>query len=269
MLDWVTAHKQIKYVVAVAFLTSNLSFATTVTLDWSTVSFSGKTGSYNIDPNNTGSDVTLTLTPTSGSSVSASIVSNPLNGGEKDLAITVWGQDTAAVNVKFDFHYSGGVNDISLPVSGVQMPDGTNPTEITKLFGQLGTTKYAGSFTVPTDSTAVSVVGSGLSTSLYGAGPVLTTESNATINMLSQVTALSFNYGTPEGGAFGQNTFYLGPLMYIAGNPLTAGDAANQTGLPLISPQVAIDPEPMTLLLLGSGLAAIGFARFRRKKNST
>jgi hypothetical protein len=268
MLGWVNANKRTKYLVAVALLTSNISFATTVTLDWSTVNWSGKTGSYEVDPNNSGSDVTLTLTPTSGSQVSASIVSNPLNGGEKDLAITVWGQDTASVNVKFDFHYSAGVNDVSLGVSGVQMPDGTTPTAITKLFGQLGTTKYAGSFTVPTDSTAVQIEGSGLSTSLYGVGSVLTTESNATINMLSQVTALSFNYGSPQGGAFGQNTFYLGPLMYIAGNPLTAGDAANQTGLPSLAPLQVGDPEPMTFLLLASGLAAIGLAHFRRKKTS-
>jgi len=269
MLGWVTANKRTKYLLAVALLTSNLSFATTVTLDWSTVSWSGKTGSYNVDPNNPGSDVTLTLTPTSGSSVSASIVSNPLNGGEKDLAITVWGQDTASVNVKFDFHYTGGVNDISLPVSGVQMPDGANPTAITNLVGQLGSTASAGSFTVPTSSTAVTVMGSGLTTSLYGIGPAFTTESNATINMLSQVTALQFNFGTPEGGAFGPNTFYLGPLMYIAGNPATAGDAANQTGIPTIPLQVGTDPEPMTLLLLSSGLAAIGFAHFRRRKTSS
>jgi hypothetical protein len=264
MLGWVTANKRTKYLVAAVLFTSNLCFATTVTLDWSTVNWSGKTQSYELDPNNPGSDVTLTLTPTSGSSVSASIVSNPLNG-EKDLAITVWGQSTASVAVKFDFHYSGGVNDISIPISGIQMADGTSPTAITNLFGKLGTTKYAGSFNVPTDSTAVSAQGSGLSSSLYGVGPAFTTQSNATINMLSQVSALQFNYGSPQGGAFGQNTFYLGPLMYIAGNPLTAGDASNQTGFPSIGIDTT-DPEPMTFLLLGSGLAAIALAHFRRRK---
>src|SRR5882724_10824101 len=116
MLGWVTANKRTKYLAAVALLTSNLSFATTVTLDWSTVNWSGKTGSYELDPNNPGSDVTVTLTPSAGSSVSAGIVSNSLTGGKNELAVTVWGQSTASVTVKFDFHYSGGVNDISLPI---------------------------------------------------------------------------------------------------------------------------------------------------------
>jgi hypothetical protein len=269
MLGWVTANKRTAYLIAVALLCSNVSFATTVTLDWSTVSWSGNTGSFNPDPNNPGSDITVTLTPTSGSSVSASIVSNPLAAGQKDLAITVWGSSTASVAVKFDFHYSGGVNDISVPISGVQMPSGASATEITNLFGTAGSTKYAGSYTIPTDNSAVSIVGSGLGSSLYGIGSDLTSQSNATINMLSKVTALQFNFGTPEGGAFGQNTFYVGPLMYIAGNPLTAGDPANQGQGGLTALQIVGDPEPMTFLLLGSGLAAIGFAHFRRRKTSS
>jgi hypothetical protein len=268
MLNRVTVNGKTKFLLAIALATSNVAFGTTVTLDWSTVSFSGQSKSYDIDSTNPGTDVTITITPGQGASASASIVSNPLNGGQKDLAITVWGSSTATASVRFDFHYSGGVNDISVPISGVQMAAGTAPSEITNLFGQTGSTKYAGSFSIPADNSGVAVMGSGLSASLYGVGPQLTTDTSATINMLSQVTALQFNFGTPEGGAFGANTFYVGPLMYIAGNPLTAGDAANQTGfsLPL---QQGTDPEPMTLLLLGSGLMAIGIGRYRSRKLSS
>ncbi len=266
MLNCVTANRALKFFLLVVVF-SNLSFATTVTLNWGTVNWTGSNSqNLNIDPSNPGGDVTVSITPSSGATATATVGANPLTGVQNNLAITVSGSDTAYVTVKFDFHYQS-VSNVSLRTSGVDLPtDAVAPTEITNLFGKSGSSYVAGSFAVPAASTAVYVQGSGLSSTLLGQSMAYGNQSNATINMLSSISAFQFVFGTPNGGSSGPETLYLGQLVYIAGNPLTSGDPGGGGGG--ITLQQGVDPEPTTVILFASGLAAIAIARYRRKKTT-
>lgn len=102
----------------------SVSSAKAIVLDWSSASVTwtpgSLTGSFDIDPNNPGNDVTVTISGSTGNFFSSSYpqITSGFTGGlgssTKQLDLYVdYSNTSQAITVTVTFNYSGGVSDVS------------------------------------------------------------------------------------------------------------------------------------------------------------
>lgn len=208
-----------------------------VTLDWSTLTWptpgavtdSPSTASFDIDPDNPGNDITITLTLNAGAtwqSGKPNIVSTLAYGGDDALHIVY--ETNGLTNVPFvginiEFHYTYGVEDVMLPLGDIERFNGSNRTEEVRDFvgdAIVGPNLNA-TITKPVTSTNVAIVDSGLPTAAaFGTGfvsdtnPATADTGNVVASFGGGLTELDFVWGRRSGTGNGSHGVFLYDIMY-------------------------------------------------------
>lgn len=256
--------------VAVAVVGPTTS-ASTITLDWASanpqwnVYWGGAltTASFDIDPTNAGADVTVRISLGGGATWlngSPTIVSGP-NGPALNLGVYTNGSNSV-VTINFDFHYADGVREIQMLTNNIDLNALNQSEELRSLYGTFqGGAQQAGTFTLGSGTTTTALFGSGLAASLYGTGVSSGTNSNALLQMASQVNYLGMTFGLQSGSYGGAESGFN--IANISFN--NAGAAALPPPPPPTYSGGSLDnPEPATWLSMAGGMAALLFFGRRR-----
>jgi hypothetical protein len=249
----------------------SVSKAATMTVDWSTANpqwnvFWGgalATTSLDIDPTNAGADVTVRVSLGGGSTWvngGPTIVSGP-NGPSLDLGVYTSGSNSV-VTISFDFHYTNGVRDIQMLTNSIDLNSLYQTEELRALYGSFkGGAQQAASLQLSSGTSATAIFGSGLGASLYGTGISNGTNSNAMLQMASQVDYLGMTFGL-RSGAYGgtQSGFNIANFTYN-----NAAAALPPPPPPIYYGDPGGNPEPATWLSMAGGMFALGYFRRRRR----
>lgn len=231
-------------------------------LDWETITWSPGTltNSYDIDPNNAGDDIRITITGdvsffNSGYPTVNDAFTGGLPDGENanlDLWLNSWSSDTQKITITVEFLYNLGVSNVNFTLFDVDRGTGrpnnyTFVDEISSISARYGT-NAAVAATI-TDGTANNVYGTGLGQTIRAvaqAEPDDNSSGNATISFGGNtITTFTFTYGNYAPGT--------------ANNP-------SQQGIGLHNIYFAEAPEPASIVALALAVVALAFARGRVRR---
>lgn len=188
------------------------SSARAIVLDWNNFTWASGalTQSFDVDPNNPGNDITITVTGdtswfVSGNTTTSPVVDNTLTGGQgtsqDSLLLGVnWPQNTRNLTITISFNYAGGVSDANFTLFDIDMSNGGSDSGWVDQITSIYATGTNGSLIAPsiTGSTDNTVSGSGTNQVITGTATASQTSSdgNAYINFGSNyITSLTFTYG--------------------------------------------------------------------------
>lgn len=225
-------------------------------LDWDSLAWTAGSlsQSYDIDPSNTGNDVTVSATSTLFTSNYPRLATSPSGGlspAQNSLLLSVnWSATSQSTTLTVDFGYANGVEGVSFSLFDVDRSTGGIPYSYQDEISNIAAYYDAGYTIAPdsvTGSPSNSVTGSGLSYNVVGTANSSDTTSNANVQ-------IAFN-GPIKGFQF---TFSPGPNS--TGNPSTQVIAMNDiTFLPVI-PEAGVVPAAAA----GFVLAFLALRRMRQ-----
>ncbi len=225
----------ISVVVPLLFLSLSLGVlpARAVVLDWSNVTWTpgSLTGSFDIDPDNAGNDVTVTITGNTSRFFSSSYpqITDDFTGGlgsgtdQLDLYMD-YSNTSQAITVTVTFHYAGGVSDVEFTLfdidTGAVTGKGKNPDRaFVDQVRSITATATNNTLVAPTitvaNSTYTKTGGSGTNQTITGQDVAndFSGQGSASISFgTNTVSSFTFTYG--EGAGSESDPFAQGIGLY-------------------------------------------------------
>jgi hypothetical protein len=239
----------------VFFLLSGISLlsAQATTLDWNSVNWpSGNlTQSFNIDPANSGNDITITISGNTGNLISNVNDTTDLTGGgstsQESLYLnTDHSSLTQALTITLDFSYTGGVSGVSFSVFDVDFGAGQFQDQLFNISGTDGTNVYYASLTGSANNT---IANNGTATAT-ATGNIATAENSGDANV-------SFNFGSN----------IVTSVTFSWGNAPTANNPPGNQWIGLSDINYTAAPEPSTIIATMLLLCAAFYHHLHKIRN--
>lgn len=199
------------------------STANALVLDWNSVTWTAGSlsQSFDIDPNNPGNDITITISGDTGQLTSNSPAIDAaqrggLPKGQDSLSVhTDFANNTQTITVTITFNYAEGVDGVNFSLFDIDKKDNARIDVVSAIWGSYFGSNIVGA--AVTGSTDNSVSGSGTNTTVTGTGSAADNSSLGNVgidygtNVVNQVT---FTFSTTSSGNPGDQRFWLSDITF-------------------------------------------------------